>query len=45
MLYINVNQVTDWYPFDGAFLKKVSARIVNEVEGVCRVLYDGNYCP
>ncbi|KAF2733645.1 GMP synthase-like protein [Polyplosphaeria fusca] len=30
----------DWYPFDGAFLKKVSRRIVNEVEGVCRVVYD-----
>jgi GMP synthase (glutamine-hydrolysing) len=31
----------DWYPFDGAFLKKVSRRIVNEVNGVCRVVYDG----
>ncbi|KZZ95087.1 GMP synthase subunit B [Ascosphaera apis ARSEF 7405] len=30
----------DWYPFDGKFLKKVSSRIVNEVNGVCRVLYD-----
>ncbi|ORY16904.1 GMP synthase-like protein [Clohesyomyces aquaticus] len=30
----------DWYPFDGDFLKKVSRRIVNEVEGVCRVVYD-----
>jgi len=30
----------DWYPFDGAFLKTVSRRIVNEVDGVCRVLYD-----
>ncbi|KAL8948368.1 MAG: hypothetical protein Q9222_005439 [Ikaeria aurantiellina] len=30
----------DWYPFDGLFLKKVSSRIVNEVNGVCRVLYD-----
>ncbi|KAF2709090.1 GMP synthase [Pleomassaria siparia CBS 279.74] len=30
----------DWYPFDGAFLKKVSRRIVNEVDGVCRVVYD-----
>lgn len=30
----------DWFPFDGAFLKKVSRRIVNEVDGVCRVLYD-----
>ena len=34
----------DWYPFDGAFLKRVSSRIVNEVEGVCRVLYDGRLC-
>jgi GMP synthase (glutamine-hydrolysing) len=31
----------DWYPFDGEFLKKVSRRIVNEVKGVCRVVYDG----
>ncbi|MCJ1483590.1 GMP synthase (glutamine-hydrolyzing) [Schaereria dolodes] len=31
----------DWYPFDGKFLKKVSSRIVNEVSGVCRVVYDG----
>jgi len=30
----------DWYPFDGTFLKKVSRRIVNEVDGVCRVVYD-----
>ncbi|KAL8726581.1 MAG: hypothetical protein Q9166_006616 [cf. Caloplaca sp. 2 TL-2023] len=30
----------DWYPFDGLFLKKVSSRIVNEVSGVCRVVYD-----
>ncbi|KAA6407613.1 MAG: GMP synthase [Lasallia pustulata] len=30
----------DWYPFDGHFLKKVSSRIVNEVDGVCRVVYD-----
>ncbi|MCJ1411660.1 GMP synthase (glutamine-hydrolyzing) [Ptychographa xylographoides] len=38
----------DWYPFDGLFLKRVSSRIVNEVNGVCRVLYDGMYysiCP
>jgi GMP synthase (glutamine-hydrolysing) len=33
----------DWYPFDGAFLKKVSRRIVNEVDGVCRVVYDSEY--
>lgn len=31
----------DWYPFDGKFLKRVSTRIVNEVNGVCRVVYDG----
>ncbi|KAI4194308.1 MAG: hypothetical protein LQ350_007843 [Teloschistes chrysophthalmus] len=30
----------DWFPFDGLFLKKVSSRIVNEVSGVCRVVYD-----
>ncbi|KAF2816451.1 GMP synthase subunit B [Mytilinidion resinicola] len=33
----------DWYPFDGAFLKKVSRRIVNEVDGVCRVVYDSKF--
>ena len=31
----------DWYPFDGRFLKHVSTRIINEVDGVCRVVYDG----
>jgi len=30
----------DWYDFDGSFLRKVSNRIVNEVDGVCRVVYD-----
>jgi len=30
----------DWYPFDSSFLAKVSSRIVNEVRGVTRVLYD-----
>jgi GMP synthase (glutamine-hydrolysing) len=30
----------DWYAFDGAFLKRVSNRIVNEVQGITRVLYD-----
>jgi GMP synthase (glutamine-hydrolysing) len=30
----------DWFPFDGQFLKRVSRRIVNEVDGVCRVVYD-----
>ena len=33
----------DWYPFDGAFLKRVSSRIVNEVSGVCRVVYDSKH--
>lgn len=28
------------YPFSYEFLTKVSTRIVNEVEGVCRVAYD-----
>lgn len=30
----------DWYEFDFAFLKNVSRRIVNEVKGVARVVYD-----
>ncbi len=30
----------DWYPFSFEFLKKVSNRITNEVEGVNRVVYD-----
>jgi GMP synthase (glutamine-hydrolysing) len=30
----------DWFPFSGDFLKRVSRRIVNEVDGVCRVVYD-----
>lgn len=30
----------DWFGFDHAFLKKVSSRIVNEVNGVARVTYD-----
>ncbi|KAK5690530.1 GMP synthase (glutamine-hydrolyzing), partial [Elasticomyces elasticus] len=30
----------DWFPFDGEFLKRVSRRVVNEVNGVCRVVYD-----
>ena len=36
-------RMADWFPFDGKFLKRVSSRIVNEVEGVCRVVYDGEY--
>ena len=31
----------DWFSFEGIFLKRVSRRIVNEVNGVCRVVYDG----
>jgi hypothetical protein len=30
----------DWYPFEHEFLKRVSRRIVNEVNGVSRVVYD-----
>ncbi|EWC47972.1 GMP synthase [Drechslerella stenobrocha 248] len=35
----------DWYDFDAKFLKHVSNRIVNEVDGVCRVLYDVSQKP
>ena len=30
----------DWYPFEPAFLARVSTRIINEVAGVNRVTYD-----
>jgi GMP synthase (glutamine-hydrolysing) len=30
----------DWYRFDDTFLARVSSRIVNEVHGVNRVVYD-----
>ncbi|KAK9239892.1 hypothetical protein V1525DRAFT_397052 [Lipomyces kononenkoae] len=30
----------DWFAFDAKFLKRVSGRIVNEVAGVARVVYD-----
>ncbi len=30
----------DWYPFEPAFLARVSTRIINEVKGVNRVTYD-----
>ena len=30
----------DWYPFDPAFLARVSTRLINEVKGVGRVAYD-----
>jgi GMP synthase PP-ATPase subunit len=28
------------YPFDFEFLDEISTRITNEVDGVCRVVYD-----
>jgi GMP synthase (glutamine-hydrolysing) len=30
----------DVYPFDAAFLSRVATRIVNEVQGINRVVYD-----
>jgi GMP synthase (glutamine-hydrolysing) len=30
----------DFYPFDMAFLGRTATRIINEVEGVNRVVYD-----
>ena len=30
----------DFYPFKGKFLSKVSTRIINEVKGINRVVYD-----
>ena len=30
----------DWYPFEHSFLARVSTRIINEVRGVNRVVYD-----
>lgn len=30
----------DWYDFPGAFMRKVSSRITNEVKGVNRIVYD-----
>ncbi|KAL1916282.1 uncharacterized protein VTP21DRAFT_5899 [Calcarisporiella thermophila] len=30
----------DWFEFDAKFLKRVSSRIINEVKGVNRVVYD-----
>jgi len=32
-----------FFRFDWDFLERVSARIVNEVNGVCRVLYDSKF--
>lgn len=33
------------YDFEPAFLRRVSSRIVNEVDGVCRVFQDSEFCP
>jgi GMP synthase (glutamine-hydrolysing) len=30
----------DVYPYDGQFLSRVATRIVNEVKGINRVVYD-----
>src|SRR4030095_11010822 len=30
----------DFYPFDSAFLSRVATRIINEVKGINRVVYD-----
>lgn len=30
----------DWFDFDGAFLRKISNRITNQVRGINRVVYD-----
>ncbi len=30
----------DYYPFDAAFLGRVANRIINEVKGINRVVYD-----
>ena len=30
----------DYYPFDHIFLKKISTRIINQVKGINRVVYD-----
>lgn len=30
----------DWYEFEASFLKRVSSRIINEVKGINRVVYD-----
>lgn len=38
---VSVDGMTaDWFAFDPDFLRRVSVRIVNEVEGVNRVVYD-----
>ncbi|APA12700.1 hypothetical protein sscle_09g074700 [Sclerotinia sclerotiorum 1980 UF-70] len=45
IIILRAVQTTDFmtaiaYPFENAFLSKVSTRIINEVHGVCRVVYD-----
>ncbi|MCJ1224860.1 GMP synthase (glutamine-hydrolyzing) [Toensbergia leucococca] len=35
----------DWFSFDSEFFAKVSTRITNEVDGVCRVFYDSKNPP
>jgi GMP synthase (glutamine-hydrolysing) len=33
-------QTADSYPFEHAFLSRVATRIINEVKGINRVVYD-----
>ncbi|TEY50320.1 hypothetical protein BOTCAL_0278g00060 [Botryotinia calthae] len=45
IIILRAVQTTDFmtaiaYPFENAFLSRVSTRIINEVHGVCRVVYD-----
>lgn len=35
----------DWFSFDSGFLRNISTRITNEVDGVSRVLYDSEPFP
>ena len=35
-----IEVTADVYPFDSAFLSRVATRIVNEVQGINRVVYD-----
>ncbi|MCJ1291114.1 GMP synthase (glutamine-hydrolyzing) [Xylographa carneopallida] len=50
MVTLRAVQTTDFmtataYRFEWDFLERVSARIVNEVQGVCRVSYDSEFLP
>jgi GMP synthase (glutamine-hydrolysing) len=36
----NDGMTADFYPFDMAFLGRAATRIVNEVKGINRVVYD-----